>query len=172
MDDGWDQAEERLRAWRMRAERTKAFQQAASRSLHQYYLRIGVPTVLLSALTAGLGFLGLGFDGNMAMYIGISIGCLGTVATIMTALQTFLNFGKASESHQRASVRFGDVARDIEAVLAIPRKDRGDISSVVNRFSERMNAAAGESPPVSERIINRTHDLYVGDKGDGKAKEA
>jgi|GEM_PF-4303027 len=171
MSDDWKDADDRLEKWRMRAERSKAYQQAAARDQQWKFMLVGVPTVLLSALTAALGFLGLGFDGIAAFYIGIAIGTIGTISTLLTALQTFLNLGKNSESHQRGSVRFGDVARDIEATLATPVTSRGDLASVVSRYAERMNAAAGEAPPVSRRIMQQVDQLHLGGHGDGSKEE-
>ncbi|KAA3659376.1 MAG: DUF4231 domain-containing protein [Chloroflexi bacterium] len=152
--DDWVKVEKRLEQWRMRSQRNRAFHYEASRSSQRYHYALGIPTVGLSTMVATLGFLSL--SGTVSFWINALVAGLGSLAAILAALQTFLNFGSRAEAHRKAGVRYGNITRDIEATLATPRHQRGAIEQIVNRFVERMNSAASEAPPLAEKTLAKT----------------
>ena len=152
-EEQWLVAEERLRRWKLRADRNRTIQYENSRRAKKLHYLIGVPTIAVTALVSTLGFTGLGFSGSTSFAISLSVGVLAAIATISGALQTFLDFGSSSSIYERSGARYGRVARSIEAVLATPRSDRGSVREVVSRFEEMLSSAANDAPIASGTVL-------------------
>jgi hypothetical protein len=125
----------------------------AGRESSRVHFLMGIPTITLSTAIGTIGFVGV--FGPPPLWLPGVTAVLGMATTILTALFTFLHPGAKAYAHRRAGVRFGNVARDIEALLAIPSAARGDVTDVIERFAQRLSSAAEEAPEVTGKLLEK-----------------
>lgn len=151
ISDQWEKAEHRFELWRMRCYKSQTLHHATGRLYSRLHYLIGVLTVTFSASLATLGFVGIG--GSLNQTIVILIAILGSISTTLSAIQTFLNYGSRAEEHQRKGFEFGEIGRDIEAILATPYEDRKSIEFEVSEISTKMNVIASDAPTIPDSIL-------------------
>ena len=75
-------------------------------------------------------------------------GALSVVATLASALQTFLSYGERADKHRVAGARYGVVGRDLELLLSKPQFDSDALSMV----KEKLDALAQECPHIPDAV--------------------
>lgn len=149
----WNHRLEKLSAsWLNQALVSKTLHYAS----HQRYIRLhyalGIPVVVVTATigTAIFASLGNASDNRLQIFSG----SISIVAAVLAALQTFLRCSERSEQHRMAAARYGIIAREIEYTLALSCSQRGDPSTIVERWRANFESLAEQSP-----TIPHTHQL-------------
>lgn len=156
---GWHLArEELLQAWASRVSAVEAGHFAMADRLTRENLRLGIPVVILSTMIGTSVFATLGEQVNLP--VRIAVGLLSVAAAVLASLQTFLRLGERSEKHRVAAALYSALRRDIESVLATPRKERPDAEPLFERIKLQMKTYGKESPAIGEREWSRVQERF------------
>ncbi|MCI0560711.1 MAG: SLATT domain-containing protein [Nitrososphaera sp.] len=108
---------------------------------------IGTFTVVLAAAVGTSVFATLAKQADLLVLTG----ALSVVATLASALQTFLSYGERADKHRVAGARYGVVGRELELLLA-----RSEFNSeALAKVKERLDALAQECPHIPDAVHKR-----------------
>jgi hypothetical protein len=156
---GWNLArEELLKAWAVRVSAVEAGHFAMADRLTRGNLRLGIPVVVLSTVIGTSVFATL--EKSVSLPLRVTVGILSVAAATLASLQTFLRLGERSEKHRVAAALYSALRRDIEAVLATPRKERSDADPLFSRIKLLLKAYGKESPAIGEREWTRVRKQF------------
>jgi hypothetical protein len=148
---GWHAAlEELLEAWASRVAAVEAGHFAMADRLTRDNFRLGIPVVILSTIIGTSVFATLGE--SVGLPLRITVGLL--------SVQTFLRLGERSEKHRVAAALYSALRRDIESLLATPRKERPDAEPLFERIKLQMKAYGKESPAIGEREWAKVRERF------------
>lgn len=134
-----------LTEWRELAERAHQGHYNASAFYERLFLMLGIPVIVLSALTGGSEVLGI-----LGSQIG---GVISLVIAVLAGLQTFLKFSQRAERHRVAGASYGGIRRSIEEV-SIVLDDGGDNArEEVHGIKEQLDSLAKECPEIPKRFL-------------------
>ena len=122
-----------------RARSLSAKHAAAAVLSRQLYSAFGIPGVLLPLVAASL---------NEWTKVPWVASILMLLAAALSALNTFLNNGQKSVSHDTASARFAAVDGAIAKCLAVPKAHRIACDVALERFTNLMDSATAAAPPL------------------------
>lgn len=77
---------------------------------------------------------------------------LSVIAVILSALQTFLNYGELAVSHRVAAGAYGDLRRRVEQLLAFGRHDK--LQRVMAEITEAWAKLDRDSPDLSPAMFD------------------
>src|SRR5437660_67037 len=86
---------------------------ARDQSEKRHY-QLGVPVVILTALVGTSAFANLSDLGQNKIWVGVITGALSILATVLAALQTFLDYGGDAKAHGAAAKRLNALNRRID----------------------------------------------------------
>jgi hypothetical protein len=117
-------------------------------------LILGVPTVILTAVVGTGAFTSL-IEAQVSPVWRVFAGLLSILATVLAALQTFLNLPQRVASHRRSSAEFGSIRRDIEELqvkLEASSLDAAQANDALSKIKERIEKAQAGSPDVPSSV--------------------
>ncbi len=156
---GWHTArEELLGAWASRVSAVEAGHFAMADHLTRSNLRLGIPVVVLSTVIGTSVFATLGE--SVSLPLRILVGFLSVGAAVLASLQTFLRLGERSEKHRVAAALYSALRRDIESVLATPRKERPDAEPLFEQIKLQLKTYGKESPAIGEREWAKVRERF------------
>lgn len=133
--------------WMQHAERSQNGHYDAGIFYERFFLFLGIPVIVLSAVTGGTEILGI-----MDKLVG---GVISLCIAVLAGLQTFLKFSQRSERHRMAGARYGGVKRSLEEIL-ITLADSGEgAKSEAHEIKKELDALASECPEIPTRIRNK-----------------
>ncbi len=156
---GWHAArEELLEAWASRVSAVEAGHFAMADHLTRSNLRLGIPVVILSTVIGTSVFATLGE--SVSLPLRVVVGLLSVGAAVLASLQTFLRLGERSEKHRVAAALYSALRRDIESILATPRKERPDAEPYFEQIKLQMKTYGKESPAIGEREWAKVRERF------------
>ncbi|HIP26458.1 MAG TPA: SLATT domain-containing protein [Flavobacteriaceae bacterium] len=129
-----------IQAKRDRLHRAQIGHYLESEKYTKYHYYLGVPLMVLSGVTNVGVLYQVDFTKIDILMVGLIISTL--LVTILSALQTFLNFYQKAELHRSMAVKYGKIKRDIEMLL------ERDISK--NKVDEYLQSIQNEWNNVAE----------------------
>ena len=133
--------------WKQHAEVAQMGHYSAGIFYERFFLFLGIPVIVLSALIGGSEILGV-IDKNIGGIISLCI-------AVLAGLQTFLKFSQRSERHRMAGARYGGIKRSLEEVLIMHTDSKQDAKSEVHEIKKELDALASECPEIPTRILNK-----------------
>lgn len=127
----------------------------AAEHYEKYYLIVGIPAVLISAVVATAVFATLSKYRNTI--IQIATGVIALMAVIFTTLQTFLKFGDRAEKHKIAGAKYHNIRRKIDMFLlwvSCHPDENIEIQNRIDKIAEELNSLSIESPSLKEKYYN------------------
>jgi len=115
---------------------------------------LGVPTILLATIVGTSVFANLQEKPEIGWQI--TIGIMSITAAVLSALQSFLNYGEKAEKHRTAGARYNAVGRELEQLLA----QNDDWSSLAS-IRERIDKLANDSPHIPEAVHQEMSKIPV-----------
>jgi hypothetical protein len=79
---------------------------------------LGIPSTIITAIVGTAIFASLAKDYAEIWQLKVLFGFFSIVATVLTALQTHLNFSEQAELHRKAAGSYGKLRRQLEELLA------------------------------------------------------
>jgi hypothetical protein len=117
---------------------------------------LGIPVVIMTALvgTAIFGTL----QENPALHWRILAGGISILATVLAALQTYLNFAEQAEKHREAGGNYAEVRRKFN-LLAIEMSQKGtdfndEAITILKEIVATLDEISKKSPAITDAIYD------------------
>lgn len=117
---------------------------AALRYSRLHYV-FGFPSVILATVVGTSVFASL--QQKPEFWWQLTVGLMSIAGAILSALQSFLNYGEKAEKHRIAGARYNAVGRELELLLA-----QDSDWSPLDSIRQRIDALAQESPHIPESV--------------------
>jgi hypothetical protein len=116
-----------LTGWWNRLQYLKNCHFKASNRYRVIHLWTGTPLVMFAALAnAGLWAVLTDIFASSENLVKLGLAGLGTIITILSAVQAFLGFDKRSEMHKNAATRYSALSGEIDLFLNYPEKSKAE----------------------------------------------
>ena len=116
-------SQDMLTEWWNRLQYLKDCHFRASNGYRFKHFCSGIPLVILAALAnAGLWAILTDIDASREVFIKLFLAILGTIITVLSAVQAFLGFDKRSETHKNAATRYSALSGEIDLLLHHPEE--------------------------------------------------
>jgi hypothetical protein len=154
--------DELLNGWLVHAHKARDRHDEAARRYARGQYSLGIPSLVVSTVVGTSLFAALSSQMTPPLWIAI----LSMLAAVLSALQTFLDFGGRSDKHRNAAVKYKAAIRLLEETLVQMQQGRNvskeqidDTRAGLDRLEE---SAPIVIPSVYDRIENRYQDMrYV-----------
>ncbi len=120
----------------------------AAKRYQTYRLTLGIPTIMLSAIAGTTLFSTFEQSDNSTLRIVTGVTVL--LVSVLSSLQTFLNFGERSERHKVAATKYGALRRKVELFLLAP--DPAGEKNFWQTVIEEWNLIDKEAPKIPNAI--------------------
>lgn len=127
---------------------------AQSRAAAYYSQRsrgLGLAVTLLSALAGTSLFAGL--SSSSFTTVAIVAGGVSAIVAVLSAAQTFLNYGELSQKAHAASLKYGTLRREFEEGLVFAT-DEGKRQALMDKVWKEWDQVDQEAPTIPNRIYN------------------
>lgn len=169
------ESRELLRGWQIHVRKSWKNHEAAARRLETQYRRVGLVSVILSAVVGASVFASL--EASYEPWSRIVAGLVSLAASILSGLITFNRYEERTEKHRAISVRYKSELRRLEQILAAPPDETPDTESL-DRLRQELDDLEASAPVVPEDInalIEKNYEEYsfvptVSDLGSKQAK--
>jgi hypothetical protein len=153
-------ADELLRGWLLHCHKARDRHETSAREFDTWRYRLGVPVVALGAVVGTAVFASLGQ--RPEPWITIATGIVAVAATVLAALQTFLDYPGRADRHRAAAVRYKGFIRAIEQALTddLPRTDPA--GQWIAEIRQWLDALEDSAPVVADNIWKRVEARYAG----------
>jgi hypothetical protein len=152
--DQWEAADALLRDWWRRAREGQHAHHEAAKLLRRTHYWLAVPVIVITTAVGTTAFATLASRLTAAQ--AAWLGALSMLAAVLTAIQTHLRCSEKAEKHKYLGGQYGAIRRRIEAVLSLPRDERGRPREIVDQICGSLDAIGGEGDEVSSRVFRRT----------------
>lgn len=145
--------QERLERWRNGIKIAHNSHKQAAVRYCRYGRLLGIPVVILSAVVGTTVFTSISSPSEYSTTLQIFAGILSMAATVLSSLHTFLNYGEVSERHREASVKYGNLRREVEQVLCFNESyNQEDLESVMKNLRSKWDGMDLEAPNIPKDI--------------------
>jgi hypothetical protein len=111
----------------------------------------GVPVIVLTTVV-GTSIFATISEQAISENWKIAAGLMSGLAAILSALQTFLDYGVLAEKHKLASIAFGALRRDLERALDADSLDGGTREQIMEKIKDRWTEIEREAPIVPDNL--------------------
>ena len=139
--------------WLYRAARMQEAHYTAARALGQRHVWLGICAVALGAIVGGTVFASLSKESSLELKI--ATGLLSILATVLTALQTFLKDQESSEKHKTAGARLAHLKHMIELVQVLPPATDDELRIALSAIEDEWSKGRLDSPNLPPRLWHR-----------------
>lgn len=145
---------ELLVRWQTNCQRSAvANYDAANVSARKNYL-LGVPAILFSAIVGTSVFAAL-VENEVSPVIQVFVGLVSMLAAVLSALQTFFNWGEVSSKHQAAAAEYNALKRRIDQILVFSQDGQAINEEEFDRIRSQMDTLARDTPTLPASIWAR-----------------
>lgn len=112
--------------------------------------RFGFFVVIATSAVSSTVFATIGSSQNTQ--IQFAAGVISLVATVLSALQTFLGYAERASSHKEAAVGYGELRTEVQVLLASDLPKVADLETRIESIRSRWSALDKGSPTLPDRI--------------------
>jgi hypothetical protein len=112
---------------------------------------LGVPVIVLTTVV-GTSIFATISEQAISENWKIAAGLMSGLAAVLSALQTFLDYGVLAEKHNLASIAFGALRRDLERALDAGPFDGGTRGQIMKEIKDRWAEIEREAPIVPDNL--------------------
>jgi hypothetical protein len=159
--------EQLLGGWLIHSHKARDRHDLASRTYARGQYALGIPALIVSTVVGTSLFSSLATQQVPALWVGL----LSIAAAVLTAVQTFLDFGGRSDKHRLAAVKYKSSIRAIEQLTM--QLSRGgtvsddELSDLRSQLDHLEEAAPVVMPKIYDSIEKRYADVsYVSEAVD------
>lgn len=146
--------EELLKRWGKLSKTYSLMHSLSSQYYNSLDKKLGIPTVILGALTASSIFSST-VDDDYAVYRNYVNGGLTLVITALTGVSRFLGINEKKVKHTSASSKYNKIGMDIDTLLSFPRKERETPpDSFINTIKTTLQNIREDSPDLPTWIVS------------------
>jgi hypothetical protein len=136
-----------INEWKQKAEVAHKGHYDAGIFYERFFLFLGIPVIVLSALTGGSEILGV-----IEKQVG---GVISLCIAVLAGLQTFLKFSQRSERHRIAGAHYGAIKRSLEETLITLVDSNDEAKAEVHEIKNKLDSLACESPEIPKKILKK-----------------
>ena len=81
------------------------------------------------------------------------IGAIALLASVLTALHTFLGYAARTANHRSTAAGYATVVRLIDEELAFPERPPDDLRKTADSIRARLDALSQDAPEVPDRVL-------------------
>ena len=133
--------------WHQHADWAQNCHYAAGLFYERLFLFLGIPVIVLSAITGGTEILG---DFNKYI-LGVTSLCIAVLA----GLQTFLKFSQRAEQHRIAGSHYGGIRRSLEEAKITLSESSAAAKAEVHEVKKQLDSLANECPEIPGHILRK-----------------
>ena len=150
---------EMLNGWFYRLRDLKDIHFEASATYSKYHHCTGIPLVILAAL-ANAGIWSVATDMQILdeNIIKLVLAIIGTIITVLSAVQAFLSFDKKSEMHKNAAMKYSSLGGDVDLLL---HKEGGFTSEEVQAIKDKWGVITENSPLLPRKHTNKKQSAEI-----------
>lgn len=152
-----EESPELLRGWLIHARKGWKKQEEAARRLESQYRRVGVASVILSAVVGASLFASL--EAAYEPWSRIVAGIVSISASVLASLITFHRYEERTEKHRSAGISYKIALRKLEKMHTAPNSSMLDQESL-NRIQEELDELEKVAPVVPEDIDRAVEERY------------
>lgn len=152
-----EEPREVVRGWLIHARKAWKKQDEAARRLESQYRRVGVGSVILSAVVGASIFASL--EVAYPPWSRIIAGMISIAAAVLSGLLTFHKYEERTERHRAAAARYKAALRALERVHPAPGDPRPDTLSP-DRIEAELDELEKSSPVVPEEVDRAAEERY------------
>jgi hypothetical protein len=149
--------EDLLLVWEKRVWAASMAHYRRATRLRRGHVMLGVPVVVVTALVGTTLFATI--SSNLEQFSRswrLVVGGVSVSAAVLSAIQTFFNFGQRADWHVLAADWYMALRRRIEELRALPPEARGDAKQVLDELRKQINQVSSEYPELRDREWART----------------
>ena len=151
MDAGiWRQV---LAEWKSRIANFQNAQHEQANRLDKRHYRLGVPATVFSAVAGTTVFATLGKDFSIEARLIVAFVSIATA--ILTAMQTFQNYGKRAEACRSTSHQFGILRREIDILEQFPPTSEKEMQTALQALNSRIGEITKDAPLIELQLPSR-----------------
>ncbi len=150
---------ELLRGWLLHAHKGRDRHDTAARRFEGRRYLFGVPTIVLSAVVGTSVFSSLGR--GTGIVLSVIVGLLSVTATVLAALQTFLDYPGRAGRHRATGAKYKAIIRELEQVLTGPTAAASMDEARLATLRARLDTLEEEAPVVAPRIYDQVERTYA-----------
>ena len=151
--------EELLKGWLVHCHKERDRHSEAARVYDQYNQWLGGSAAILSAIVATSVFASVSQDARN-LTIGIIVGMLSVLATILAALTTFYKFAERAERHRATAAKHKVNIRELECILSGIDENIEDFPTIRCEMQKKLDDLEVDSPVVSQRLYDRIQKRF------------
>ena len=153
MVNGWDNnIEQLMKKWNEHAQAYSWMHKFAAQKYSKKNNRVGLAGIFFTVSTAFFQTLYTVYDYKLLLII---VTILSYLAAILTNIIKFMQYDIASKGHKKDSLKYQELARNIEYELNLPRSDREDGVTYVRYVRDKMTLLNKESTNISRKISDK-----------------
>ena len=123
----------------------------ASRFEKRHFL-LGIPAIAFAAIAGTTVFANLGKDFSTTARLIVAF--ISITTAVLTAIQTFLNYGKRAKAHRSISHQFGSLPRD-RYTRTISSKFRKRNAGYSKNLNSRIGEITKDAPLIEARRLKK-----------------
>jgi len=111
---------------------------------------LGLIVTIFSVIVGTSIFASLNSSNSQAILI--TVGVISLVATVISGVNSFLNYGERTERHQAAGIKYGSLRRRIDECLATMTDDQ--LKEEIKTIRSAVDQLEQESPVIPQKYID------------------
>jgi hypothetical protein len=149
-----------IQGWLIHARKSWKKQEEAARRLESQYRRVGLASIILSAVVGASLFASL--ETMYEPWGRIIAGIVSIAASVLASLLTFNRYEERTEKHRSAGVSYKATLRKLEKLHAVPtsaKTEQESLSRVEEEFAE-LEKLVPVVPEDINRAVEQQHEVY------------
>lgn len=125
----------------------------ASLDYERQHKMFGIPVVIITAIVGTTIFATMSQTENT--WLKITTGIISVAATVLSSLQTFLNYSEKAEKCKTASLEYGDLARKLEIALTNEADYKKNEKDILTQINEKWSEIGKAAPRLPDRYTKQ-----------------
>jgi hypothetical protein len=142
--------------WLVHAHKSRDRHDQASRSYARWQYLLGIPALILSTVVGTSLFSAYSSSQVPSWWVGL----LSMTAAILTALQTFMDYGGRSDKHRLAGVKYKEAIRALEYLSVKLANGEQLTDEQISAVKAQLDALEEAAPVVMPNVYDRVEARY------------
>ncbi|MCF6459153.1 SLATT domain-containing protein [Pseudoalteromonas sp. MMG024] len=146
-----------LTDWFRRARESQYIHYASAEYYSNKHYWLGIPSMALGVIVGTAVF--ASFETEATGAFKIALGLISILASVLTALNTFLDFSSKAEKHRTAAAGYSSIRKTLERIKTSEQNYINTFDNEMEKLQKELDALADKSPnppkKVSKKEINR-----------------
>ena len=152
--DGTDQL---LTGWLIHSHKARDRHDEAARRYATGRVALGIPSLIVSTVVGTSVFAALSSKEVPPLWVGL----LSIAAAVLSALQTFLDFGGRSDKHRSAAVKYKSSIRLLEESIVQQKQGTALTKNEITTIRTTLDSLEESAPVVLPRVFDNIEKKYL-----------